>query len=288
MANISTVGPDPYDIFVDTNNTLYAASRSFNQVLVWSEGSNTPTRNISGGLANPVSVFVASNGDMYVDNGKINHRVDKWTWNGTSSVSVMNVTSKCISLFIDINDTLYCSNDEEHKVVKVSLHNGSTQASIAAGNGTPGSGPYMLNLPNGVFIDMKLNLYVADCGNDRIQMFSSGQRSGTTIAGSGAPGTITLSCPVEVALDADGYLFISDPFNYRIVGSGPAGYRCLVGCPVGSGTASSQSNRLRALNFDSFGNMFVVDRPNSLIQKFLLATNSCGMYDCIKLQVLYT
>jgi hypothetical protein len=277
LTNISTVGLLPYRLFVSTNNALYVAATNRSQLLMWSEGSNTVTRSIFGGLNNPFGVFVTSNGDIYVDNGATNHRVDKWAWNATSSVVVMNVTNRCMDLFIANNDTLYCSIDIEHKVVKVSLNSSSNVAIITAGNGIPGSGPYMLNWPNGIFVDMKFNLYVSDYLNDRIQLFQPNQLNAITVAGTGEPGTITLNGPVDVILDADGYLFIVDLINNRIVGSGPNGFRCLVGC-TGSGSASNELNIPHCVRFDSYGNLFVDDQYNNRIQKFLFNNNSCGKF----------
>jgi hypothetical protein len=264
------------EVFVDLNNTVYVAATSLNQVLVWSQGSNTPTRNISGGLNSPFGIFVTSNGDVYVDNCDNNGRVDMWTLNATNSVTVMNVTGRCMSLFIDINNTLYCSNDQQNQVVKASLNNGSTTVTLAAGTGAAGSNAYSLNGPSGIFVDFNLNLYVADYWNNRIQLFRTVQLNGSTIAGSGSSGTIALNSPTDVVLDFDGYLFITDSGNNRIIGSGPSGYYCIVGCTSSSGTASNQLNHPQTLVFDSYGNFFVVDTNNNRIQKFVLATNSCG------------
>ena len=129
--------------------------------------------------------------------------------------------------------------------------------------------------PHGIYVDINFDLYVADSGNNRIQLFRSGDLNGITLAGNGAPGTITLRYPTAVVLDNDGYLFIVDSGNNRIVGSGLNGFRCLVGC---SGTSGSESNQLswpKSMAFDSYGNMFVADTGNSRIQKFLLNSNSC-------------
>ncbi len=252
------------------------AATNLSQVLVWSQGSNIPTRNISAGLNTPHAIFVTSNGDIYVDNGAYNGQVDMWTANATNSVNVMSVTSRCISLFIDINNTLYCANDLLSQVVKKSLNTGSTTVTLAAGSGTQGSGAYMLYWPGGIFVDFNLNLYVADYGNNRIQFFRTGQLNGSTIVGTGSSGTIALYHPTDVVLDFDGYLFIADSDNNRIVGSGPSGYYCIVGCTGSTGTAFNQLYHPQALSFDNYGNLFVVDMYNSRIQKFVLATNSCG------------
>ena len=275
--NESIIGSQPYGIFVDTNNTVYAASRAFNQVLVRAEGSDLIIRNISSGLTNPYSLFVTTGGDICVDNGG-NKRVDKWSLNATTAVSVMNVSSKCYNLFIDIANTLYCSNDDEDKVVKVSLNGHPNDVMIAAGNGTRGAGPYMLKWPNGLVVDMDLKLYVADCGNQRIQLFQPGQLNGTTIIGNGMSGNYTFDCPNGLAIDADGYLIIVDEGNHKVVRAEPNEIRCLVGCSGGSGSASNQLDTPQEISFDSYGNMFISDKDNHRIQKFLFINNSCGRF----------
>ena len=133
----------------------------------------------------------------------------------------------------------------------------------------------MLNSPRGIFVNTKFNLYVADSGNNRIQLFQYGHFNATTTLGTGAPGTISLDWPLAVVLDADGYLFIADRDHHRIVGANPYGFRCIVGCTGINGTASNQLNSPRSLAFDSYGNIFVADRDNHRVQKFLLATNFC-------------
>ena len=71
-------------------------------------------------------------------------------------------------------------------------------------------------------------------------------------------GTIVLSRPTGVVLDADGYLFIVDSGHHRIIGSGPGGFRCVVGCSGLAGSASDHLSSPATLSFDTDGNMFVV------------------------------
>ncbi len=246
---------------------------------MWLNDSITPTRTISGGLSNPVGIFVTSNGDIYVDNEQSNGRVDKWTLNANASVPVMYVSSRCFSLFVDISNTLSCSMDQNHQIIKRWLDDQSNTTTIVAGNGSSGSTSDMLYYPNGIFVDINLNLYVADCWNHRIQLFRLGELNGLTIAGNESSNhTITLSYPTGIVLDADNYLFITDYNNNRIVGSGSNGFRCLVGCSGSSGSASNQLSLPVTLSFDSYGNMFVTDKNNGRIQEFILSTNSCGKH----------
>lgn len=180
----------------------------------------------------------------------------------------------CYDLFVDTYDNLYCSINSLHIVIKKSFNDPPTNSTICAGNGTSGSNSDMLNEPRGIFVDIKFNLYVADCGNNRIQFFQSGNLNGTTIVENSLTETITLNCPTGLVLDADGYLFITDYNNHRIIATGPSGFRCIVGCSS-YGSAMNELNYPRSLSFDSYGNLFVTDTGNQRIQKFLLATNSC-------------
>jgi sugar lactone lactonase YvrE len=279
----------PNTVFVNMNNTIYVTSTGYNCVQVWLEGNSTPTRNYCAGSLYPYAVFVTITGDVYIDNGYFYHQVDKWTSNATNSTVAMYVPGSCYGLFVDIYNNIYCSLFAFNHVMKRSFTDDANTSTIIAGNSTVGSTPNLLNGPCGIWVDIKLNLYVADCNNHRIQFFQSGKLNATTIAGSEAYGTITLLYPTAVVLDADGNLFIADTYNYRIVGSFSSGFRCIAGC---SGNFGSGSNRLyqpRSLSFDSYGNLFIADTQNNRIQIFFLSTNSCGKCRIIihKKDILY-
>ncbi|CAF4069526.1 unnamed protein product, partial [Adineta steineri] len=274
FANTTIIGTDPYGIFIDTNNTIYVAERTPNRVQVWHDSSSVPVRILTSGLSYPYSVFVTINGDIYVDNGGSNTRVDKWTLNSSTSTSAMYVKNSCWGLFIDINNNLYCSVYALNQVIMKSLTTNSAMWTVAAGANCSIPSTNTLNGPCGIYVDTNLNLYVADCGNSRIQLFLSTQIIGKTVAGTGATGTIALSCPTGIVLDANDYLYITDCNNHRIVASGPNGFRCLVGCSGVSGAASNQLYYPTALSFDNYGNMYVVDQFNNRIQKFLITSTS--------------
>ncbi len=243
---------------------------------MWFNNSINPTRTISGDLLQPWSLFVTTSGDIYVDNAGWNNQVSKRTLNTNSSFDAMYIGAACYGLFVDINNTLYCSLHDLHQVVTKSLNSDSNITRIVAGNGTAGSASNMLNKSEGIFVNINFNLYVADYGNNRVQLFQFGQLNATTAAGSESLNpTIALNGPTGIVLDADGYLFIVENNENRIIGSGPNGFRCLVGCS-GGGSASSQLSDPQTLSFDSYGNMFVTDWGNSRIQKFILLTNSSG------------
>ena len=281
FADAYQVGYYPLAIFINTNNTIYVADRHYSRVQVWAEENNTVKTVISSNLANPYSLFVSSKGDIYTDNGYPNSRVDKWISRANISVAEMYVTDHCFGLFVDINDTLYCSLAYLHQVIAKSANSEPNTVSIVAGTGCAGFTSNMLSYPHGIFVDINFGLYVADCGNHRIQYFLPMQQNGTTVTGNGAPGTISLSCPLGVVLDADNHLYIVDYGNHRIVRQSRShGFRCIIGC-FGAGSAPDQLWDPRSMAFDSYGNIFVVDAANNRIQKFILIKDSCGEYSYV-------
>ena len=270
----TTIGSSPDFLFVDGLNTFYVLGLTRNTIFVWPQGSSVITQNISGSFNRSLSMFVALNGDIYFDNGFARGRVEKWSFSTSTITPVLSVNGSCAGLFIDQNDTLFCSLSNLHQVVKSSLDNNLNTSSIAAGMGIAGSTATMLNAPQGIYVDANLNLYVADCGNDRVQLFASMQLSAMTVAGNGSSGTMALDCPTSITFDLDGYLFVVDSFNHRIIGSGPSGFRCVAGCS-GPGSTSSQLSFPQSIAFDSYGNMLINDRNNSRIQRFQLLPSPC-------------
>jgi DNA-binding beta-propeller fold protein YncE len=278
FADKNWVGQQPVGIFINRQNAIYVADRENGRVLVWKNGSSTPTRTISGNLTNPWSLFVTIDDTVYVSHSSPSDRIDQWALNVTYSEVVMNVTALCTGLFININYTLYCSLMNNHRVIKVALKSNTTIPSIVAGTGCPGPVANMLDHPSGIFVDIHLNLYVADTQNNRIQFFAPAQMDAITVAGFGALVYFILNRPTGIVLDADGYLFIVDSHNHRIIRSIPNGFHCLVGCSGNSGATLSHLDNPQTMAFDSNGNIFVTDFNNHRIQKFMLTINSCSKF----------
>ncbi|CAF1108234.1 unnamed protein product [Adineta ricciae] len=276
----TTIGSQPYGIFIDKNNTIYIADRANSRVLIWVDGNIMPMKSISSNVASPYALFLTTEGAIYVDSDNSTGRVDKWSMNATSGVHVLYICSKCYNLFVDTNNNLYCSMSEQHQVIKKSLKSISNAYIIVAGTGVPGNDLNRLNRPWGIFININFDLYVADSYNHRIQLFQAGQFNGIAVAGKGSSTlTISLSFPTGILLDADNYLFIVDQGNHRIVGSDRNGFRCIVGCTGARGLASNQLMNPVSMSFDSLGNIYVVDRDNTRVQKFTVLKNIVVSYN---------
>ena len=243
------------------------------------KGNKNIAKTISD-LKRPESVFATTDGSIYIGNGERRNGVAKWSWNSKSGNVIMYIG--CRSLFIDRINTIYCSVSDAHVVIKKKNPDNLLEIpKTAAGTWKKGSDSKRLHHPKGIFVSSNFSLYVADYGNDRIQMFISGSLDGITVVSNRVTGTISLNEPIDVTLDANGYLFIVDSGNHRIVGSGPNGYRCIIGCSRKRGSASNQLNYPRALSFDTSGNIYVADGSNGRIQKFSLIQQSGGMFKFI-------
>ncbi|CAF1454689.1 unnamed protein product [Adineta ricciae] len=285
-------------LFIDKSNTIYTDTGEKGEILVWSKDSTRPTSVISyqseftptslyvsdnGPMSSisfqseltPCSLFASNNGDIYLSTTR--KGIFKWTASQNVFIHFMDIKPRCACLFIDINYNLYCSMYESHRVVKKSL-NKSKEAdpTIVAGTGSSGRGETQLSDPQGIFVDANSNLYVADSLNNRIQLFEFGELKGKTVAGADSYEiTILLFTPTSVALDYEKFLYITDLGNDRIIGSGPNGFRCLLGCNHEKQKAS-QLMYPRLFHFDVNGNLFVSDKNNMEVRKFPLKDNSCG------------
>lgn len=275
FANATIVGSGPFGLFVSkNNNTVAATSVSSSSILIWEQGNTLPRINLSGIIQNSYSIFLSDTNDVYVDNGLNAGQVSKCAYNLTNCQSAMTMCNLCLGIFISERNDLYCSRPNYHQVVSKQLGSNSVVWNVVAGTGINGSALDQLNTPYGLFVNTNLDLYVADFNNNRIEKFPYGQATGLTVAGDAS--TITLSRPSSVVLDLDGYLFIVDGGNHRLIGSGPTGFRCITACSLSPGSTPDTLYNPATMSFDSLGNIYVTDQTNDRIQKFILTQNSCG------------
>ena len=164
-----------------------------------------------------------------------------------------------------------------------------------AGNGTAGfsgdGGPATqasLNLPSGVVVDKKGNLYIADRSNDRVRMVNT-KGIIQTIAGNGDEGyhgdnmpalKATLDKPFGLALDKDNNLYIADRGNNRIRKVDRSGMISTVAGDGGFYFIGDNGPAYRAsiagptdVAVDGKGNIYIADRNNNRIR----VVNKLGM-----------
>ncbi|CAF3289583.1 unnamed protein product [Rotaria socialis] len=182
------------------------------------------------------------------------------TGNGGSSAT--NRLSNPWTIVLDSSNALYIADQGNNRIQKwiIGYSTGTTVAGQT--NGVAGATSYYLNQPNGVYVDTNSNIYVADSVNGRVQFFSSGALSGTTVAGIGGNGSTSnqLNNHCGLALNENSStLYIADTNNHRIMSyaSGAIAGTVVAG-GNGAGTLNNQLYNPMAVYFDSASNSLVI------------------------------
>ena len=299
----------PTDVAVDAAGNVYVADASNHRIrLITATGEvstlagtgRVGSTNGAGTAAEfdePVGVAVDSSGNLYVaDYG--NHRIRRIT--PTGEMSTLAGSTEGFrdgagieaqfdfpsGVTVDAEGNVYVTDYFNHLIRKITA---TGEMSFLAGAGTSGSADGVgtaaqFYSPTGVTADSSGNLYVADYGNHRIRKITAtGEMS--TLAGStegsadGAGTTAQFNGPIDVAVDAEGNVYVTVYGNHRIrritltgevstlAGSGttdkgiPGG-----GFRDGVGT-TAQFNGPIDVVVDSEGNVYVADYHNHLIRK---------------------
>ncbi|CAF1031010.1 unnamed protein product [Adineta steineri] len=142
-----------------------------------------------------------------------------YRWN-TTGITILNSSQMTFieDLYFDSDDTLYISDEYNNHVVWKLLKNATT-ATIVAGQLTSyGSSASQLHNPQGVYLDSKNNMYVADYNNARIQKYVNGSTVGITLAGVNGSVFNQVYGPRDIVIDStDTYVYIADDSNNRIM-----------------------------------------------------------------------
>ncbi len=179
----------------------------------------------------------------------------------------------------DLHGNLIITDRGNHSIRKVSP---SGEVTTIAGTGVAGymDGPAAnarFSNPWKSAVDALGNIYVADRDNHRIRKISTNGIV-STVAGSasgfadGAAATAKFNQPIDVAVDAQGNIFVADNSNHRIRKITPTG---TVSTLAGNGTAAfadgtgtaAQLRQPSGIYFDKQGNLIVADRGNQRIRK---------------------
>ncbi|MFY9728903.1 MAG: hypothetical protein WAJ87_25615 [Bryobacteraceae bacterium] len=255
----------------------------------------------SAQLNSPFGVAVDSLGNVFIaDFG--NNRVRKVTGNAITTVvgggsSIGDATTGAFGYAInaqlffpegvalDSAGDLYIADFDNGRIRKVSSP--SSVITTVAGNGIFGfggdNGPAAnaeLDGPSGLAVDLAGNLYIADSGNNRVRMVSTGVI--TTVAGNGTPGFsgdhssatgAELYGPSGVAVDANGNLYIADYFNNRVrmVSNGVIITVAGNGTPGSGGdngpAISAQLSGPKGVALDAAGDLYIADSANNRIRE---------------------
>jgi DNA-binding beta-propeller fold protein YncE len=189
--------------------------------------------------------------------------------NGTVGNGAMGLHSPT-AVSVMPNGDLYVSDTGNNRVQY--FPSGSSMGLTVAGNGIMGGSSTELYQPMGIYVDpLTRNVYVADNGNYRVQLWTINATQGQTVVYS-LTGPIY---PVGVRLNVQGTIYLSDWATFSILYSPlNSGYPILL---AGSGSAGSDSgsfNNPYQIDLDASGEyLYVDDSGNHRIQQWQLLNN---------------
>ncbi|CAF1406087.1 unnamed protein product [Adineta ricciae] len=227
----------PSKIALDANENLYIADGYNNRTLFWGKNSNSGViiggSGIAGNALNELTfpfdiardpdldiTYVLDYGNNRIMGYKPGNSTGFIVAGGNGSGSGFTQLDHPMAMHFDsVTNSLIIAIFNRHNIVRWPL--GANNWTLVAGdiNGLSGSTSTSLQLPTGLTLDPMGNLYVADLGNHRIQLFLNGEMNGTTIAGiTGQPGNDSLSLyyPYTIVLDNQLNLYVADNANHRI------------------------------------------------------------------------
>ncbi|MDR3696852.1 NHL repeat-containing protein [Mucilaginibacter sp.] len=181
---------------------------------------------------------------------------------------------------IDKDGNVFVSDWDKDQIKKVSPDG---KVSVYAGTGERGlkdgpAGTASFYLPEGIALDQKGNLYVADTYNNLIRKISPGGMV-STLAGrikrgsaNGKGAAASFSHPDGIAVDKKGNVYVADVGNNKIRKITPDG---MVSDFAGSGKRGADNGvalgatfyRPFGITIDNAGNLYVADYQNNLIRK---------------------
>ena len=169
-------------------------------------------------------------------------------------------------LAVDAADNLYVADRGNDRVVKLSPDGSQILLQIAKldhrGRPKPGSGPGELRHPWDAAVDANGDIYVADSGNSRIQVFNS---SGAFLRQFGSGVLLSTSEVRGIALTAEG-LWVSDKEQERVYLFSRMG--ALLKSIGDADSAVGELSRMRGLASDRLGALYVVEPNRDRTQKF--------------------
>jgi len=193
------------------------------------------------------------------------------------------------AITVDGQGNLFVADNVNNDILKIGTNDSVTTIAGQVGNAGSANGQgtnASFNTPNGITVDSKGNLYVADSGNDTIRKIGSNNNV-TTIAGqagisgraNGQGTNATFYYPIGITSDGKGNLYVTDLYNDIIRKIDSSNNVTTIAGQAGiSGRANGQGTNATfyyptGITSDGKGNLYVTDLYNDTIRKIDSSNN---------------
>lgn len=209
----------------------------------------------------------------FILNERIQHRDH---CSNIENTLVLAMHRPCRGFFVDRHDRWYCSLRDDHRVMRYSFVPYTGRGENLLGDGKSASSPTSLDHPTAIYVDDNFDLYIADTGNNRVQLLKDGQSEGRTFVGKdGDEIKFDIDRPTGLSMDKRGHLYILQHSHRCILRCWQTKCDCII---QQSETDGSPLDHPSHLAFDSQGNLLVLDEGRRRIQRFNLTKNACCKY----------
>ncbi|CAF1007472.1 unnamed protein product [Adineta ricciae] len=282
----------PWDIKIDWSYTIYITDQKNNRIQRYSFNNSQGTTINNGNLTSisslynligPLGIDFDNNNNLYVcDNGK--HRVLYWSNNilsasivvgNSTSGNTTNLLNNPYDLTYDPNSgSVFVADTDNNRIMRFQLNN-STGQIISVGNGIALNNTELVR-PFGIHYDsVSDSLLIANTNAHNIIRWTIGSSYWAVTHGNlnGFNGTSSTEfyAPSDVTLDPMGNMYVVDRFNQRIqfFENGQSNGTTIAGQTGVKGNTSALFNSPTSVTLDNQLNLYVVDRGNHRVQKFL-------------------
>lgn len=229
----------PMDVKLDAGGNIYVSDYNNGRVLEFPSNSISTTTGteVATNLNYPEGIALDAFGNIYVaDYG--NNRIQKFPGDvtvagGNGYGTDDNQLANPSGVYVDAGGKIFVVDQGNARIQmfpygSTSSTNGVNVAGVIGG----GSDPNMISSPQNIYLDSNGNIYVADYGNSRLQIFSFNNSYKPTAAGAYTATVTSYGCTSN---SADTITMKQSPVIYDVTGGGAF-------CSNGTGVAISLTN----------------------------------------------
>ncbi len=271
---------DPVTPFTLEHNSVFAADTANNRIQR-TDNDGTTWATVGFGPGTGSGQFnaprgISSSGDnmklFVADTG--NNRIQRSTNGGTSwqviagpGTATNTVNQPSAVAYDEPNDKLYIADTANNRILVVTAASTASPITSVFASSTAGAGLGQFIQPRGVAVDVNGIVYVADSGNNRIQMNSSGMGTGWSVFSNATAGTTIgkMNQPRGIYIDSSNNVYVADTANNRIQVNAGGIWSVF----MGPGTAAGSVNAPEGVTKSASGNIFIGDTLNNRVQKKL-------------------